>query len=593
MAVTAVRPLRVAAVVVLVLGLVILVGYVNSRPEQPTAATDPTSSAPTTATPESAAASKSTPGPTVTLAFAGDVHFQGELASLLDQRDSTLGPMTQALASADVAMVNLESALTTGGSRTAKELEDPAQRYWFRSPPSALALLARSGVDVVSMANNHGADYGAAGLEDSLGVAQDSEVAVIGIGDDPGEAYRPFRTSVEGVDVAVFAADASRLESNDSIWDVQPGSGPGMATARSSTRLVAAVRQAAATDDVVAVYLHWGDEGVGCATVGQQTLAADLAAAGADVVVGAHAHLPLGAGMLDDTYVSYGLGNFLWYNNIRPDTGVLRVEIVDGQVVGDEWVPGEIPAGGGQPVARTGAARTAAVDDWRELRGCTDLSPGPGVTATDESDDQAEDQPDAADELPAYESTITTIPAAVRAEMIGSSHDPSSCPVEFDDLRLLTVSHVDFDGASRRGQLIVHRDHAADLVGVFGELYAQQFPIRRMQLVDDYAGDDNRSMAADNSSGYNCRPVAGSSRFSDHAYGAALDLNPVENPYVTEDGVLPAAGRRYVDVDRSPGAEAAAGVIIEDDVVTRAFARIGWEWGGDFTSPDFQHFYAS
>lgn len=384
------------------------------------------------------------------------------------------------------------------------------------------------------MANNHGADYGAAGLQDSLRAAEDSEVAVIGIGADPTEAYRPFRTSVKGV--AVFAADASRLESNDAIWDVRAGAGPGMAADRNSDRLVAAVRQAAEADDVVAVYLHWGDEGVGCLTADQRTLAAELVAAGADVVVGAHAHLPLGAGMLGDTYVSYGLGNFLWYNNIRPDTGVLRLQIVDGLVVGEEWVPGAIPDGGEQPVALTGAARTAAVDDWTDLRGCTDLDPGPGAAVTAEptepdepttqptEPDEPTTQPTEAAELPAYASSIVAIPAAIRAEMTGSSHLPESCP--------------------------------------------------------------------DNSSGYNCRPVAGSDRFSDHAYSAAIDINPVENPYVTDDGVLPAAGRRFVDVDRSPGAEAAPGVIVTDDVVHRAFTEIGWEWGGDYTSPDYQHFSA-
>ena len=87
-----------------------------------------------------------------------------------------------------------------------------------------------------------------------------------------------------------------------------------------------------------------------------------------------------------------------------------------------------------------------------------------------------------------------------------------------------------------------------------------------MQLVDAYDGDDNRSMAANNSSAYNCRTVAGQSSFSAHAYGAAVDINPVENPYVTADGVLPPAGRRFVDVDRSADAKAARGVIVADDV---------------------------
>jgi D-alanyl-D-alanine carboxypeptidase len=113
-----------------------------------------------------------------------------------------------------------------------------------------------------------------------------------------------------------------------------------------------------------------------------------------------------------------------------------------------------------------------------------------------------------------------------------------------------------------------------------------------MQLVDSYGGDDNRSMAADNTSAYNCRAVAGTSTFSDHAYGAAVDINPVENPYLTADGVLPSAGRKFVDVDRSPDADAPRGVIVADDVVVRAFERIGWEWGGGWNDPDYQHFYA-
>ena len=315
----------------------------------------------------------------VTLAFAGDVHFEGRVAALLDRRDATLGPMSSALRSADVAVVNLESALTSGGTPAPKELEDPSRRYWFRSPPSALALLERSGVDVVSLANNHGADYGAAGLRDTLDVARNSAVAVIGVGGDPDQAFRPYQTTVDGVEVAVLAADASPLESKASIWDVGPA-GPGVA--RADTRLLAAVRAANARSDVVAVYLHWGAENQGCPTAGQRQLARSLADAGADVVVGTHAHVLLGAGMLDDTYVSYGLGNFLWYHGRPPATGVLRLQIVDGEVVRDDWVPGEIRPTGGRPRPMTGSARRDAIREWRGLRGCTDLAPGPGEKAS-------------------------------------------------------------------------------------------------------------------------------------------------------------------------------------------------------------------
>jgi poly-gamma-glutamate capsule biosynthesis protein CapA/YwtB (metallophosphatase superfamily) len=516
----------------------------------------------------------------VTLAFAGDVHFEGRVAALLDRRDATLGPMSSALRSADVAVVNLESALTSGGSPAPKELEDPSRRYWFRSPPAALALLERSGVDVASLANNHGADYGAAGLRDTLRVARDSPVAVIGVGADPAQAFRPYQTSIDGVEVAVLAADASPLESNAPIWNVGPA-GPGLA--RADTRLLAAVRAANASSDVVAVYLHWGAENRGCPTAEQRKLARSIADAGADIVVGTHAHVLLGAGMLNDTYVSYGLGNFLWYHGRPPDTGVLRVQIVDGKIVRNDWVPGRIRPAGGPPVPLTGSARRDAVDDWRSLRGCTDLAPGP-------SERTAQIAPP---HRPlAYTATIESVPSTVRRRMTGSSHDPARCPVGFADLRLLTMRYVGFDGRAHTGQMIVHHRHARGLVGVFRELYEARFPIRRMQLVDAYGGDDDRSMAADNSSAYNCRTVADKSTFSDHAYGAAVDINPVENPYVTADGVLPAAGRRFVDVDRSPDADAPRGVIVANDVVVRAFARIGWKWGGVWNEADYQHFHA-
>jgi len=313
----------------------------------------------------------------VTLAFAGDVQFEGRVATQLDSGDATLGPMSSALRSADVAVVNLESALTSGGSPAPKELEDPSLRYWFRSPPSALALLERSGVDAVSLANDHGADYGADGLR----AARNSSVAVIGIGRDADQALRPYQTSVDGVEVAVLAADASPLESNASIRDVGPV-GPGLASAGANSRLLAAVRAANASNDVVAVYLHWGAENRGCPTAEQRQLARSLADAGADVVVGSHAHIPLGAGMLDDTYVSYGLGNFLSYRGKLPDTGVLRLQIVDGEVVRDDWVPGEIRRSGGPPRPVTGSARREAIREWRSLRRCTDLAPGPGEKAS-------------------------------------------------------------------------------------------------------------------------------------------------------------------------------------------------------------------
>ncbi|GAA5145402.1 hypothetical protein GCM10023340_14660 [Nocardioides marinquilinus] len=533
-------------------------------PDEGTAADPRTSSRPT--------------GP-VTLAFAGDVHFEGGLAGVPRETGSTLGPMSRQLRAADLAVVNLESALTARGEPGRKEQEDPSRRYWFRSPPAALDVLARSGVDVASVANNHGADYGLAGVRDTLRIAERAPVAVLGVGADAAAAFRPHRVTVRGAAVAVHAADASLRESADPVWAARPGSGPGLATARIPNHrpLLDAVRTSAATDDVVVVYLHWGDEGETCPTRDQRTLARDLADAGADVVVGTHAHRVQGAGLLGEAYVSYGLGNFFWYHGIQSETGVLTVTVDDGRVVADEWSPGRIPPDGGGPDALRGADRDASLAQWGRLRDCTDLAPGPGATTP------------APGALPRFTSEVQPIGPAVRARMT-SSHDPARCPVPLSDLRHLELRHVDFDGRARTGEMVVHADVAREVVEVFAALYRARFPIARMELVDVYGGDDDRSMAANNTSGYNCRTVAGQSTFSDHAYGKAIDINPVQNPYVVGDDVRPPAARRFVGVDRTPAAQPPPGVIVADDAVTRAFARVGWEWGGVWSDPDYQHF---
>jgi len=515
--------------------------------------------------------------PAITLAFAGDVHFEGALSDLPAQPRSTMGPLSRVLRRADLAVVNLESPVTTRGELASKELEVAGNRYWFRSAPDALDVLDRSGVDVVSVANNHGGDYGVVGLRDTLAAAETRGVGVIGIGRDRREAFAPHRQRIKGTDVAVFGADSSFRESLDKIWSVSPGSGPGIAAARvpNTQQLLAAVEDSAAVDDLVVVYLHWGDEGDVCPTSDQQTLARDLSAAGADIVVGSHAHLPAGAGLLGDTYVSYGLGNFLWYNGSRTDTGVLELTVRGDRVVDDRWVPGAIPSFGGPPDALQGGAAARAVEDWRSLRSCTRLDPGPSVDP----------------ERPSYASSISRIGPELRRRMIGTSHDPATCPVPIADLRRLTMSYVDFGGESATGVMVVHREVARDVVGVFSTLYEAGFRIRRMRVIDAFDGDDNASMAANNTSAYNCRTVAGSSTLSDHAFGKAIDINPVQNPYVLGGGgVQPPDGRRFVGIDRSPGADTTRGVIGSDDVVTRSFERIGWTWGGLFSSPDYQHF---
>ena len=525
------------------------------------------------------------------LAFAGDVHFEGAYRDVPSHAGSTLGPMSDILRRADLAMVNLESALTLRGDPTRKEIEDPTNRYWFRTGPAALDVLERSGVDVVSVANNHGADFGVTGLLDTIRAAETSEVAVVGVGRHDRQAFAPHRVRVKGTDIAIHAADASPRESADAIWAVAPGTGPGIASARGpgAATLADAVRESAQTDDVVIVYLHWGEEGDACSTATQRSLARRLGAAGADIVVGSHSHTLQGAGLHGSTYVSYGLGNFYWYHGRPSETGVLRLSVRNGEVVGDEWIPGRFRPDGGGPRPLTGDARSAAVREWRDLRGCTDLAPGPGPDAAAPA--QAAGDPGSAEQmLPDFASSISRIGPSVRRGM--RSHDPETCPVPLADLRHLVVTHVGFDGRARRGELVVHADVAADVVDVFAALYADRFPIERMLLVDEYGGDDDRSMAANNTSGYNCRRVAGQPRWSDHAYGRAIDINPVQNPYVVGNDVRPPAGRRFLHVDRGAGSRPQPGVIRDGDVVRREFARLGWAWGGLYADPDFQHFSA-
>ena len=154
------------------------------------------------------------------------------------------------------------------------------------------------------------------------------------------------------------------------------------------------------------------------------------------------------------------------------------------------------------------------------------------------------------------------------------------CPVGPPQLRVARVSYWGFDGRPHIGSVVVNHRVAADVVTVFRRLYTARFPIRRLLPVSRYRGSDDASMAADNTSGFNCRRVAGpSSGWSMHAHGLAIDVNPVENPYVVGRGARPRAGRAYVDRARlRPGMAVSSGVLV------RAFARIGWKWGGRWTT---------
>lgn len=176
----------------------------------------------------------------------------------------------------------------------------------------------------------------------------------------------------------------------------------------------------------------------------------------------------------------------------------------------------------------------------------------------------------------------------VTALELGASWRPG-CPVGADALRAITVSHWGSDGAVRTGRLVVHAEEVDHLVAVFRDIYAARFPIQQMVPIDAYGGDDQASMRANNTSGFNCRYVAGTTRWSEHAFGRAVDVNPLVNPYVKGSSVDPPEGAPYADRSRSD-----PGMIRAGDAVVRAFDRQGWGWGGAWSSgKDYQHFSAS
>src|SRR5205823_3947645 len=147
------------------------------------------------------------------------------------------------------------------------------------------------------------------------------------------------------------------------------------------------------------------------------------------------------------------------------------------------------------------------------------------------------------------------------------------CPVPLADLRYLQMTYYGFDGAAHTGEMVAHAEQASTIVSVFRRLYTGRFPIYRMRLVDDYAGSDARSMEADNTSAFNCRPTTGGTAWSEHSYGRAIDINPIQNPYLAGSTVQPTAGFAYLT--RAPLRK---GMI--DPAVRAAFAGAGWYWGG-------------
>jgi hypothetical protein len=177
--------------------------------------------------------------------------------------------------------------------------------------------------------------------------------------------------------------------------------------------------------------------------------------------------------------------------------------------------------------------------------------------------------------------------APVSPAELGASWRPG-CPVEPAQLRRVDVDHIGFDGQTHRGELIVHQDLVPEVIAIFEQLYRLGFPIEKIRTVDHYPGaDDELSMADNNTSAFNCRGIPGSDQWSPHAYGRAIDVNPLLNPCVYAGGAFaPQNAAAYLDRGRTD-----PGLLHDGDPAVRVFTDRGWRWGGAWTTPlDYQHF---
>jgi poly-gamma-glutamate capsule biosynthesis protein CapA/YwtB (metallophosphatase superfamily) len=340
-----------------------------------TQATDAPAPAPTTtAAPRVPAKPGEARGEAVTLAFGGDVHFEGVLERRLNRDPATaMGPIATVLRRADLAVVNLETAVTNRGTPADKS-------FTFRAPSTAFTALREAGVDVATMANNHGMDFGQTGLADSLSAAAAAKFPVIGIGRDADQAFRPYLAAVNGQRIAVIGATQVLDDNLSAAWTAGEDK-PGLASAYQVDRLLAAVRAARRTADTVVVDLHWGKELATCPIQRQRQLAPRLVQAGADIVVGSHAHVLLGGGYIGSAFVDYGLGNFVFYSGggVTARSGVLSLTVRGRAVTKSQWIPATIS--GGIPIPLTGSAADQAVASWKALRGCTGLAAAPASSS--------------------------------------------------------------------------------------------------------------------------------------------------------------------------------------------------------------------
>lgn len=185
-----------------------------------------------------------------------------------------------------------------------------------------------------------------------------------------------------------------------------------------------------------------------------------------------------------------------------------------------------------------------------------------------------------------FSNTISSIPPKIEARMLKYTWHPG-CPVSLRDLAYIQLSYWGFDHKTHQGSLIVNKELAHEVVAIFHSLYKHKFPIQRMELMDDFNGNDDAAMKVNNTSSFNCRAVTGKpGEFSQHSYGRAIDINTLINPYIKGKVVLPPDGSQFTDRKKPY-----PGKITKESLIYKEFIKHGWDWGGSwYDLKDYQHF---
>jgi len=192
-----------------------------------------------------------------------------------------------------------------------------------------------------------------------------------------------------------------------------------------------------------------------------------------------------------------------------------------------------------------------------------------------------------------FHASVKRIDNSIRKRMLSGDSYRKGCPVALKDLRYLTMSYIGFDAQTHRGEMVVHKEVADEVTKIFALLYRNGYPIRQMRLVSDFGGSDWKSIEADNTSAFNCRKATGSQKWSKHSYGKAIDLNPIENPYIARNGhIAHKASLKYRKRVQKKGSHPEnSAILLKNGTVVKYFKSYGWKWGGAWHGiKDYQHF---